>query len=244
MDQAYSPVPNVDKWMKAYNIYEKVQMTGFTIQETIISGMYLWEARRIMRPGKVFAKQQTNEVLKHLIWVNAFVIFLDAALLATEYAGLFSIQTVFKAAVYSIKLHFEFVVLNQLMDIVGGRSSGFSSARGTATNDTYRSQDHVQLGHVEHRPQPPTSAEQYSASVFPPSSNYRSDQKSEGVMRTTEVHIDSAMGQPEHAIYHEPHARHDDGHIGFAVTTRPSRARQASPASSEEEFAAKGAAPT
>lgn len=56
--------------MKAYNIYERIQMTGFTIQETIISGIYLFEARRILRPGKVFQKKQTSDVLKHLIWVR------------------------------------------------------------------------------------------------------------------------------------------------------------------------------
>ena len=44
---------------------------------------------------------------------------------ATEYANLFSIQRVFKAAVYSLKLRFEFIVLNALVDIVQGRSSAF-----------------------------------------------------------------------------------------------------------------------
>ncbi len=48
-------------------------MTGFTIQELIISGLYLYEARRILRPGQVFQKKKTNEVMKHLIWVNIFV---------------------------------------------------------------------------------------------------------------------------------------------------------------------------
>lgn len=174
--------------MNVYNIYEKIQMTGFTIQETIISGMYLYEARRILRPGKVFQKKQTSEVLKHLIWVNLLVIFLDAALLATEYAGLFSIQTVFKAAVYSIKLRFEFVVLNQPLDIVGSRSSGFSSAHGTDTHDGTRPHDPVRLATVSTRP-PQRNSDGYSAFVFPTPSSNPGDHNSEGVLRTTEVHV-------------------------------------------------------
>lgn len=217
-------------------------MTGFTIQETIISGLYLYEARKILRPGKVFQRKETSDVLKHLIWVNSFVIFLDAALLATEYAGLFSIQTVFKAAVYSIKLRFEFVVLNQLMDVVGNRSTGFSSARGTGTHDTLRSQDHVQLGRVGHRPNQ-TDHEAHSAFAFPSSSEPGTGQKAGGVMRTTEVFVDTASAREDENIQHDASDVYDGQRIGYAVTSR-SRARHTSPASSEEEFAAQGTAPT
>lgn len=216
-------------------------MTGFTIQETIISGMYLCEARRILRPGKVFQKKQTSEVLKHLIWVNLFVIFLDAALLTTEYVGLFSIQTVFKAAVYSIKLRFEFVVLNQLMEIVGGRSSDFSSAHGTGTHEGTRSNDPVQLGTVSTRP-PQRHSDGYSAFAFPTATGGPHDHKSEGVLRTTEVHVSNASGRSEEEI--QPHGQYDDGRKGFAMTTTRSRARDTSPASSEELFASKGATPS
>lgn len=218
-------------------------MTGFTTQETIISGLYLYEARKILRPGKVFQKKQTSEVLIHLIWVNCFVIFLDAALLATEYAGLFSIQTVFKAAVYSIKLRFEFVVLNQLMDCVGTRSTGFSSAHGTGTHDTSRSQDpHIQLGSVNTRPQQRLS-QGYSAFVFPSSSDVQPDQKNEGVLRTTEVRVNSASGSADDSeIQYQPYDQYGEARKGFAVATS-SRGRLGS-ASSEEGFAAKGATPT
>lgn len=218
-------------------------MTGFTIQETIISGLYLYEARRILRPGKVFQKKQTNEVLKHLIWVNAFVIFLDAALLATEYAGLFSIQTVFKAAVYSVKLRFEFVVLNQLMDIVGSRGSAFSlsGAQGSGTHDTSRSGHQIQLGTIPTRPQQ-HQPENYSAFVFP-SSDEPGDRKSGGVLRTTEVQVDSASRTTEDEIHFEPYDQYGEEQKAFPATTW-SRPRQPSTGSSEENFAARGAVPT
>ena len=120
--------------MQVYKVYEKVQMTGFTIQETIISGIYLWETRRILQPGKAFQRARTRKVLWHLIWANIFIIFLDLALLATEYANLFTVQTVFKAAVYSVKLRLEFVVLNQLMEYVQNRSSTFDRSGDTPSH--------------------------------------------------------------------------------------------------------------
>ena len=126
--------------MRAYKIYEKVQMTGFTIQETIISGLYLWETRKILQPRQTFQKKKTRKVMYHLIWVNVLIICLDIALLSTEYANLFTIQTVFKAAIYSVKLRFEFVVLNQLLDLVQGHPS--TNDYTSFSSDTYGNHHH------------------------------------------------------------------------------------------------------
>ena len=92
---------------------------------SLFCGLYLWETRRLLRPGRRFKEQKTRRVMYHLVWVNIFIIFLDMALLATEYANLFTIQTVFKAAVYSVKLRLEFVVLNQLMELVKGSTLSY-----------------------------------------------------------------------------------------------------------------------
>ncbi|KAK3716960.1 hypothetical protein LTR37_006015 [Vermiconidia calcicola] len=239
---AYSPVPGAEKWLNVYNVYEKVQMTGFTIQETIISGLYLYEARRILRPGKVFQKKKTSQVLHHLIWVNIFIIFLDMALLATEYAGLFSIQTVFKAAVYSVKLRFEFVVLNQLMDIVGARMSAFtgSGTDNSGPYDTARSAQNVQLGPVN--PRRPGDA--LNAFASPGIGRATSDPNMGDVLRTTEVHVHgtskSAVVETQSEV---PAEDYGDVRYGQAVTTM-SRGRTPSRASSEMEFAGRGAYPS
>ncbi|KAK5164875.1 uncharacterized protein LTR77_009539 [Saxophila tyrrhenica] len=234
----YSPVPNAGRWLDVYNIYEKVQMTGFTIQETIISGLYLYEARNVLRPGQAFQKRRVNKVLKHLIWVNIFIICLDAALLATEFANLFTIQTVFKAAIYSVKLRFEFFVLNQLIEVVGARAGVFSlSASGT--HDTSRSgHNHShQLGTMNSR-------HTYSAHASHGKSQAADDQKMDGVLRTTEVRVhglsEQAEGEVEAERYHGVTHNNWTGE-SFA---RPDRRRPSSPTSSEVEFAADGAYPS
>jgi hypothetical protein len=127
------------KYATIYAIMEKIQMTAFSIQESIISGLYVYETRKILKPGEGFQKKRTRRVMIHLIYINIMIICMDVALLSTEYANLYEIQTVFKAAVYSVKLRLEFSILNQLMAIVQGRNGsneGPSSmhSRGTIRN--------------------------------------------------------------------------------------------------------------
>lgn len=168
-------------------------MVCFTVQETIISGLYLYEARKILRPSESFHRDKTNEVVKHLIWVNAFIIFLDAALLTTEFNNLFDIQTVFKAAIYSVKLRFEFVVLNQLVDIVGGGTSAMprSDTYASRQKGTVRSSRSVHLDTFNSGTQPRQQPNEYYTATAS-SGSVTSPQlapKSGGVLRTSEIQV-------------------------------------------------------
>ena len=221
--------------MRAYNIYEKVQMTGFTIQETIISGLYLWETRKILRPGKIFQKKKTRQVFHHLIWVNIFIILLDLALLGTEYANLFSIQTVFKAAIYSLKLRFEFIVLNALMDIVQGRSSAFdlsaNSAQGYATSCSARN---THLSNLNGATAKDTNT--YSVYASKGLASPVAMPKTEGVLKTTEVMVhDTPTSPPPDDMFAHGHGR------VHMVSPPPHAISSPSPTHSEVRFAGKGA---
>jgi hypothetical protein len=107
---------------------EKIQVTGFCIQEFIISGLYVYATREILKPGETFQKKRFRRVMRHLIYVNILVILMDITLLGTEYANLYDIQITFKGTLYSIKLRIEFAILNQLRSIV--RPSGTSYDNG------------------------------------------------------------------------------------------------------------------
>jgi len=108
----------------AYNIMEKIQITAFSIQEFIISALYIWETRRMLEPSESFHKKRVRKVMQHLIWINVLIILMDISLLCTEYANLYEIQITMKGAVYGFKLRLEFTILNQLMAIL--RSKGGS----------------------------------------------------------------------------------------------------------------------
>ncbi|KAH8588444.1 hypothetical protein B0O99DRAFT_655954 [Bisporella sp. PMI_857] len=104
-----------DNLLKPFIIYEKIQLTGFCIQEFIISGLYIWETIHALKPVLAIKGPNERKVIRHLILINVLIVLLDISLLITEYTDNFHIQTTYKTAVYSIKLKMEFTVLNQLL---------------------------------------------------------------------------------------------------------------------------------
>lgn len=97
-------------------------MTAFTIQELIISGIYLWEASNFLR---VAWEGQTRKLMWELLFVNIALIILDAALLSVEYVDLYEIETTLKGMVYSIKLKLELGVLSKLVKLVTDRRESY-----------------------------------------------------------------------------------------------------------------------
>ncbi|KAM5349681.1 hypothetical protein ACJ41O_006186 [Fusarium nematophilum] len=109
------------RFLPAFNIYERVQLAGFFLQESIISGLYIWETARGLKPIFAVRRAMERKIIRNLIIVNVLVIVLDISLLVTQYLDHFQIQTTYKPVVYSIKLKMEFVVLNRLLLIVQHR---------------------------------------------------------------------------------------------------------------------------
>jgi hypothetical protein len=97
-----------------YGIFEKIQMTGFCIQEFIISIVYMRETVHMMKLSASI-NESSKKVMWHLIWINALIIAMDVALLGIEYASLYTLETTLKGLVYSVKLRLEFAVLSQLV---------------------------------------------------------------------------------------------------------------------------------
>ncbi len=215
-----------------YSIMEKIQVTAFCIQEFIISGLYLYETRRILQPSASFQKKRTRQVMLHLIYVNILIILMDVTLLCTEYANLYEIQITFKGTLYSIKLRLEFAVLNSLMSLTSSSNSdenfdvhytnsatrnvGMETFNGTARTDAHN-----------------TDGLPTSYSVFAARS-HNSPFKGEDnvVMKTTEVAVRTEMVEAE-----EEDREKDHGPESPKVHRhRPNP----SPASSEVEFARDG----
>jgi hypothetical protein len=235
-----------------YSIMEKIQVTAFCIQEFIISGLYVYATRKILKPGETFQKKRTRQVMLHLIYVNILVILMDITLLCTEYANLYDIQITFKGALYSIKLRLEFAVLNQLRSLVfpgdgsnENQNSVYNHSRGRDVslytfND--RNQHHDQGQDEESASKNYTCvATKQTLSPFP------RDVEDNCVMMTTEVIVEreetaqedkrGVESEDSRAIaFGMPTAR-----ITTAVSGRISRQQQKqSPNSSEVEFAHAG----
>lgn len=126
------------RFVRGYNLLEKVQLVGFCIQEMILSAIYIKETVQIIRLSESVTKRNLGEtviidedklnsrvmrrVLNQLIVINAIVIAMDFILLGVEFADLYLIQTTLKGTVYSIKLKLEFAVLGKLVQLVRTRT--------------------------------------------------------------------------------------------------------------------------
>lgn len=107
--------PAGSAFVRGYNIMEKIQLTGFTIQEGIISGLYVYETVKLLRLG---SDRGRRRIMHQLVGINVSMFIMDLVLLGLEYASLYAAQITLKGAIYSVKLKLEFAVLGKLVDMV------------------------------------------------------------------------------------------------------------------------------
>ncbi|KAJ5169205.1 uncharacterized protein N7482_004799 [Penicillium canariense] len=108
-------------WIQGYNIMEKIQLTGFTLQESLLGTLYVVEAVKLLRLGAdVTARPDARSIMYQLIGINCTIIAMDLLLLGLEYANFYAIQITLKGFIYSLKLKLEFAVLGRLVDLIQG----------------------------------------------------------------------------------------------------------------------------
>ncbi|KAK5124922.1 hypothetical protein LTR85_001112 [Meristemomyces frigidus] len=140
-------VPPGHLWMKAYRYIEKVQMTGFTLQEFIISGLYIWRTLDILKttdPGR----KRMRRVMWQLFGISIIIVVFDIALLVVEYQDRHVIEQALKAAVYGIKLKLEFAILSKLIGLTKAKDSTYLAA--FEEYDHLSSNDKSTSSHDEH----------------------------------------------------------------------------------------------
>lgn len=95
-----------------FNIFERIQLIGFSIQEVILSVIYSLEAVRLL---KLRPRGHYRGILVQLLVVNLVIVLMDASVIAVQYTGMPDIQFTLKAMVYSVKLKLEYAILNKLV---------------------------------------------------------------------------------------------------------------------------------
>jgi hypothetical protein len=128
-----------------YKVYEKFQMTGFCIQEFIISGVYLREAVRLITS---LSKSKTRHTMWQLFSINIIIIIMDIFLLVLEYRNLSTLEQTTKGLIYSIKLKLEFAILGKLVDIVQSTNHDVSATLKDTSDflDASRTRSEVHAG--------------------------------------------------------------------------------------------------
>jgi len=110
-----------------YDIMEKIQLTGFCVQEVIISSLYMWETNRLLQMNRDRGSRKT---IIQLLAVNVACILMDIALMIMEFMNFYIYQTTLKATLYSIKLKLEIAVLGKLVKVAHQHLWQSSTGRG------------------------------------------------------------------------------------------------------------------
>lgn len=137
-----------DTFVRGYKVMEKIQMSGFVVQEIILSSLYIIQAADLLRHS---LRHDSRKFLVQLISINVVVVIMDVSLLATEAASLYLFEIVLKGAIYSIKLKLEFAVLGKLIHFVGGRP-GLGNGNRSRWSEVCKSY----TGQQSHNPEPYT----------------------------------------------------------------------------------------
>ncbi|KAE8155358.1 hypothetical protein BDV25DRAFT_146524 [Aspergillus avenaceus] len=118
---------HTDKFTRAFDIFERIQLVGFSVQEIILSVIYGWAAIEMIR---LLPRGRHKGILIQLIIVSLIMIGMDAAVVAIQYAGYFRVHVSVKAMAYSIKLKMEYAILGRLVQV-----SSVPSVSGLTTTD-------------------------------------------------------------------------------------------------------------
>lgn len=102
-------------WVSWYPAMEKAQIVGFTVQETIISGIYIYIAQKMVKENY---DDHTKRRIGLLILVQVTCILLGLPFIVLAYTEIFLFKATLTSFAYAIKLKLEFLVLNQLLGIV------------------------------------------------------------------------------------------------------------------------------
>ncbi|KAK3686464.1 hypothetical protein LTR37_019783 [Vermiconidia calcicola] len=130
-------------FVQAYKYIEKIQMTGFTIQEFIISGLYIWRIMDILKSSDWSRRGKRS--MRELFGINILIFVMDIALLVMEYQNRRTIERALKQFIYSVKLKLEFSILNKLVSITTQTADGQTFA---TFDDAHAAADEQPLGNA------------------------------------------------------------------------------------------------
>ena len=101
-------------WLSIYHVYEKIQLVVFTLQEIIISVIYIRAAVIWLSPSDPEGMRHTKHFL---IYLNVLCIALDIAIVCEVFTNQWLYEEASQSLAYAIKLTLEFAVLNKVMEV-------------------------------------------------------------------------------------------------------------------------------
>ncbi|KAJ5720353.1 uncharacterized protein N7483_008287 [Penicillium malachiteum] len=132
-----------------YSVYERIQVAIFFVQESIISGLYVYETSKMLHSERGIIEihgDAGKRLLLYLILISVTVLVLDVVILVLEFAGRYALQTAIKGFIYSVKLKLEFNILNKLVEFVQrSRNLDSSLIDGSGSRHSWNTQQEEEV---------------------------------------------------------------------------------------------------
>uniref|UniRef100_A0A093VFC9 Inositol 1,4,5-trisphosphate receptor type 1 n=1 Tax=Talaromyces marneffei PM1 TaxID=1077442 RepID=A0A093VFC9_TALMA len=109
------------KYISAMNALERVQIVMFSVQELILSGLYIYGTFKMAQDS---FNSRIRRTIVLLITVQIAAVCCSALLIVLDFAGYYILKSFIHSFVYAIKLKLEFVILNEFRRLVTQASSG------------------------------------------------------------------------------------------------------------------------
>ena len=105
---ANAPSP---RWVNRFNTMERIQLLGFSIQEAIIGGIYIFATVKLL--GAIYYGGTRTTMLQLLV-VSCICLSMDFILVGLEFSNYYVAEASVKPLIYAVKLKLEFAVYSQL----------------------------------------------------------------------------------------------------------------------------------
>lgn len=105
------------QYLAYMNPMERVQVVAFSIQEIVLSAIYIYGTVLMLKDSM---NPKIRVTITYLILIQVIVILCDAVVIALDYAQKFTLKAVIHSFVYAFKLQLEFVVLNEFREVTKG----------------------------------------------------------------------------------------------------------------------------
>lgn len=103
--------PSHKKYLPYMAPMERIQVAAFSLQETIISGIYIYCTWQYLQNS---FQKSTRRTIALLVSVQITVILADVIVIVLDYLEYFTLKAVLHSFFYAIKLQLEFVILNDI----------------------------------------------------------------------------------------------------------------------------------
>jgi hypothetical protein len=94
---------------------ERVQILGFSLQEIIITTIYIYGTTMMVQQS---FNPKIRTTMRILVLIQVLVMLLDITVIVLDYCNYYTLKAILQSFFYAVKLRLEFVILNQFRDVI------------------------------------------------------------------------------------------------------------------------------